>query len=174
MVKKLSNLTISFNIEELLESIDIEKVQFINDASHNLQTSTDQYGIAPFSRHIFKEHLPQEVVSFVDGLGFKNYGCNLLIQHPGECSPLHYDLFLYQQEVNNNTSRDDYFRFIIFLKDRVIGQFYHIEDKQLDWKKGDMLYQDTKEYHCGGNISNETRYTLIIDTSKEMSPYGNS
>jgi hypothetical protein len=188
LVKKLLNQTIPFDIEEVVKKIDINKVAFINDASHNLQQTADsyqvyekkfnehnttKYGVAPFSRHIFKEHLPKEVVNFIDGLGFTEYGCNLLIQYPGECSPLHYDLFLYQRkEVYKNTTKEDYYRYFIFLNDRTIGQFYHVGNKQLDWKTGDMYYQDCKEYHGAGNISNETRYTLIIDTLKELSPRG--
>ena len=175
MIKKLPMQVIPFDIELLLKDIDIEKVAIINDAADNLKTvdkhNTTKYGVAPFSRHIFKEHLPQEIIDFIDGLGFTKYGCNLLIQHTGEVSPNHYDLFLYQQEVNENTTRDDYYRYIIFLNDRVIGQFYHVENDQLDWKKGDMYYQDTNEYHGGGNISSKTRYTLIIDSLKKLSPF---
>ena len=186
MIKKLHRQEILFDIEDLLKDIDIEKVAFINDAAANLKTvdkhyenytvsydkhNTTKYGVAPFSRHIFKEHLPQEIIDFIDGLGFTIYGCNLLIQHTGEVSPNHYDLFLYQQEVNENTTRDDYYRYIIFLNDRVIGQFYHVENDQLDWKKGDMYYQDTHEYHGGGNISTEVRYTLIIDSLKSLHPF---
>ena len=111
MIKYLGNKSIPFDIEELLKDIDINKVAFINDASHNLQQTaesyqvyeklfnehnTTKYGVAPFSRHIFKEHLPQVIVDFIDGLGFTKYGCNLLVQYSGECSPNHYDLFLYQ------------------------------------------------------------------------------
>jgi hypothetical protein len=186
MLNYLGNKTIPFDIEELLKIIDINKVAFINDASHNLQQTADsyqvyekkfnehnttKYGVAPFSRHIFKEHLPQEVVDFIDGLGFTKYGCNLLVQYTGECSPNHYDLFLYQQEINENTTSEDYYRYIIFLNDRTVGQFYHTENNQLDWKKGDMYYQDTHEYHGGGNISTEVRYTLIIDSLKSLHPF---
>jgi len=186
MLKYLGNKSIPFDIEELLKDIDVNKVAFINDASHNLQQTADsyqvyeklfnehnttKYGVAPFSRHIFKEHLPQEIVDFIDGLGFTKYGCNLLVQHTGECSPNHYDLFLYQQEVNDNTTSEDYYRYIIFLNDRAVGQFYHTENDQLDWKKGDMYYQDTHEYHGGGNISIETRHTIIIDSLKSLHPF---
>ena len=185
MIKKLPRQVIPFDIELLLKDIDIEKVAGINDASNNLKQTaesyrvyeklfnehnTTKYGVAPFSRHIFKEDLPQEVIDFIDSLGFTKYGCNLLIQYPGECSPNHYDLFLYQQEVNENTTRDDYYRYVIFLNDRVTGQFYHVENDQLDWRKGDMYYQDTYEYHGGGNISSEPRYTIIIDSLKKLCP----
>ena len=184
--KYLGNKTIPFDIKELLKDVDIEKVSSINDASNNLKQTaesyrvyeklfnehnTTKYGVAPFSRHVFKEHLPQEVVDFIDGLGFTKYGCNLLIQYPGECSPLHYDLFLYQQEINENTTKEDYNRYVIFLNDRVIGQFFHTEDIQVDWKIGDMYYQDTNVYHGAGNISSETRYTLIIDSLKSLHPF---
>ena len=186
MLKYLGNKTIPFDIEELLKTIDIDKVAFINDASHNLCPSTEsyreyeklfnehnttKYSVAPFSRHIFKEHLPQEAVDFIDGLGFTKYGCNLLVQYTGECSPNHYDLFLYQQEVNENTTKDDFYRYIIFLDDRAVGQFYHVENEQLDWKKGDMYYQDCNEYHGAGNISSEPRYTIIIDSLKSLHPF---
>ncbi len=184
--KFLGNKKVPFDIKELLKDVDVDKVAFINDASHNLQQTaesyqvyeklfnehnTTKYGVAPFSRHVFKEHLPQEVVDFIDGLGFTKYGCNLLIQYPGECSPLHYDLFLYQQEINENTTKEDYNRYVIFLNDRVIGQFFHTEDIQVDWKIGDMYYQDTNVYHGAGNISSETRYTLIIDSLKSLHPF---
>jgi hypothetical protein len=187
MLKYLGNKPIPFDIDVLVKTIDVNKVAFINDASHNLQQTaesyqvyeklfnehnTTKYGIAPFSRHIFKEHLPQEIVDFIDGLGFTKYGCNLLVQHTGECSPNHYDLFLYQiNEIHKNTTSEDYYRYIIFLNDRAAGQFYHTENDQLDWKKGDMYYQDTHEYHGAGNISNETRYTLIIDSLKSLHPF---
>ena len=77
MLKYLGNKTIPLDIDELVKTIDVNKVAFINDASHNLQQTADsyqvyekkfnehnttKYGVAPFSRHIFKEHLPQEVV----------------------------------------------------------------------------------------------------------------
>ncbi len=184
--KFLGNKKVPFDIKELLKDVDVDKVAFINDASHNLQQTaesyqvyeklfnehnTTKYGVAPFSRHVFKEHLPQEVVDFIDGLGFTKYGCNLLIQYPGECTPNHYDLFLYQQEINENTTKDDYNRYVIFLNDRVIGQFFHTEDIQVDWKIGDMYYQDTNVYHGAGNISSETRYTLIIDSLKSLHPF---
>jgi hypothetical protein len=184
--KFLGNKKVPFDIKELLKDVDVDKVAFINDASHNLQQTaesyqvyeklfnehnTTKYGVAPFSRHVFKEHLPQEVVDFIDGLGFTKYGCNLLIQYPGECSPLHYDLFLYQQEINENTTKEDYNRYVIFLNDRVIGQFFHTEDIQVDWKIGDMYYQDTNVYHGAGNISSETRYTIIIDSLKSLHPF---
>ena len=184
--KFLGNKKVPFDIKELLKDVDVDKVAFINDASHNLQQTaesyqvyeklfnehnTTKYGVAPFSRHVFKEHLPQEIIDFINGLGFKNYGCNLLIQHPGECSPNHYDLFLYQQEINENTTKEDYNRYVIFLNDRVIGQFFHTEDIQVDWKIGDMYYQDTNVYHGAGNISSETRYTLIIDSLKSLHPF---
>ena len=184
--KYLGNKTIPFDIKEVVKDIDVDKVAFINDASHNLQQTaesyqvyeklfnehnTTKYGVAPFSRHVFKEHLPQEVVDFIDGLGFTKYGCNLLIQYPGECTPNHYDLFLYQQEINENTTKEDYNRYVIFLNDRVIGQFFHTEDIQVDWKIGDMYYQDTNVYHGAGNISSETRYTLIIDSLKSLHPF---
>ena len=186
MIKKLPIQKIPFDVEELLKDMDVDKVAYINDASNNLKQTaesyqvyeklfnehnTTKYGVAPFSRHIFKEHLPQEIVDFIDGLGFTKYGCNLLVQHTGECSPNHYDLFLYQKEMNENTTSEDYYRYIIFLNDRAVGQFYHTENDQLDWKKGDMYYQDTDEYHGGGNISSETRYTIIIDSLKRLSPY---
>ena len=186
MLKYLGNKTIPFDIEELLKIIDINKVAFKNDASHNLQQTADsyqvyekkfnehnttKYGVAPFSRHIFKEHLPQEVVDFIDGLGFTEYGCNLLVQYTGECSPNHHDLFLYQQEINENTTSEDYYRYIIFLNDRTVGQFYHTENNQLDWKTGDMYYQDCKEYHGAGNIGSQTRYTIIIDSLKSLHPF---
>ena len=185
MIKKLPRQVIPFDIELLLKDIDIEKVAFINDAAANLKTvdkdyknytvsydkhNTTKYGVAPFSRHIFKEHLPQEIIDFIDGLGFTKYGCNLLIQYTGEVSPNHFDLFLYQQEVNENTTRYDYYRYVIFLNDRVTGQFYHVDNDQLDWKKGDMYYQDCDEYHGGGNISSEPRYTIIIDSLKKLCP----
>jgi len=184
--KFLGNKKVPFDIKELLKDVDVDKVAFINDASHNLQQTaesyqvyeklfnehnTTKYGVAPFSRHVFKEHLPQEVVDFIDGLGFTKYGCNLLVQYTGECSPNHYDLFLYQQEINENTTKEDYNRYVIFLNDRVIGQFFHTEDIQVDWKIGDMYYQDTNVYHGAGNISSETRYTLIIDSLKSLHPF---
>jgi len=168
--KFLGNKKVPFDIKELLKDVDIEKVAFTNDASENMKTK-NKVSIAPFSRHIFKEDLPQEIIDFINGLGFKNYGCNLLIQHPGECSPNHYDLFLYQQEINENTTKEDYNRYVIFLNDRVIGQFFHTEDIQVDWKIGDMYYQDTNVYHGAGNISSETRYTLIIDSLKSLHPF---
>jgi hypothetical protein len=171
----LGNKTIPFDIVEVLKDVDIKKVAFINDASANLLNpaleETARYGISPFSRHIFKEDLPHEIMDFIDSLGFTEYGCNLLIQHPGECSPLHYDLFLYQQEVNENTTKDDFYRYIIFLDDRAVGQFYHTEDIQVDWKMGDMYYQDTNVYHGAGNISDSTRYTIIIDSLKSLHPF---
>ena len=184
--KFLGNKKVPFDIKELLKDVDVDKVAFINDASHNLQQTaesyqvyeklfnehnTTKYSVAPFSRHIFKEHLPQEAVDFIDGLGFTKYGCNLLVQHTGECSPNHYDLFLYQQEINENTTKEDYNRYVIFLNDRVIGQFFHTEDIQVDWKIGDMYYQDTNVYHGAGNISSETRYTIIIDSLKSLHPF---
>ena len=186
MIKYLRNKTIPFDIEEVVKGIDVDKVAFINDATYNLKTvdkdyenytasydkhNTTKYGVAPFSRHIFKEHLPHEIIDFIDSLGFTKYGCNLLIQYTGECSPNHYDLFLHQVRNNKNTTRDDYFRYVIFLTDRIIGQFYHVRDKQLDWNKGDLYYQDTYEYHNGGNISPEIRYTIIIDSLKSLHPY---
>jgi hypothetical protein len=128
--------------------------------------------IAPFSRHIFKEDLPQDIIDFIEDMGFTEYGCNLLIQQTGECSPNHFDLFLYQRnEIHKNTTKEDYYRYFIFLNDRTIGQFYHIGNKQLDWKTGDMYYQDCKEYHGAGNISSETRYTIIIDSLKSLHPF---
>jgi len=187
MLKYLGNKPIPFDIEELLKDIDVNKVAFINDAAANLKTvdktyenltssfdkhNTTKYSVAPFSRHIFKEYLPKEIIDLVESLGFTEYGCNLLTQHPGECSPLHYDLFLYQRnEIHKNTTKEDYYRYFIFLDDRAVGQFYHIGDKQLDWKAGDMYYQDSKEYHCAGNISSETRYTIIIDSLKSLHPF---
>jgi|TARA_B100000745_G_scaffold282487_1_gene215867 hypothetical protein len=187
MLKYLGNKTIHLEIEEVLKDVDVEKVSFINDAANNLNTvdkcfedlissfdkhNTTKYGLAPFSRHIFKEDLPKEIIDLVESLGFTEYGCNLLTQHPGECSPLHYDLFLYQRnEIHKNTTKEDYYRYFIFLDDRAVGQFYHIGDKQLDWKAGDMYYQDSKEYHCAGNISSETRYTIIIDSLKSLHPF---
>ena len=170
MMKFVKNVKIPFDIEEILKGVDVDKVAFIDDASENMKTK-NKVSIAPFSRHIFKEHLPKEITDFIEGLGFTEYGCNLLIQYTGECSPNHYDLFLHQVRVNKNTTRDDYFRYVIFLTDRIIGQFYHVRDKQLDWNKGDLYYQDTYEYHNGGNISPETRYTIIIDSLKSLHPY---
>ena len=187
MIKYLRNKPIPFDIEEVVKGIDVDKVAFINDATYNLKTvdkdyenytasydkhNTTKYGVAPFSRHIFKEHLPHEIIDLIESLGFTKYGCNLLVQHTGECSPLHYDLFLYQRnEIHKNTTSEDYYRYIIFLNDRAAGQFYHTENDQLDWKKGDMYYQDTHEYHGGGNISTEVRYTLIIDSLKSLHPF---
>ena len=43
MIKYLGNKTISFDIEELLKNIDVNKVAFINDASRNLCPSADSY-----------------------------------------------------------------------------------------------------------------------------------
>jgi len=187
MIKYLGNKTIPFDIEEVVKSIDVDTVAFINDAASNLKSvdktyenltssfdkhNTTKYGLAPFSRHIFKEHLPQVIMDFIDSLGFTKYGCNLLIQHPGECSPLHYDLFLYQRnEIHKNTTKEDYYRYFIFLNDRTIGQFYQVGNAQLDWKKGDMYYQDCNELHGAGNISSETRYTIIIDSLKSLHPF---
>jgi len=186
--KFLGNKKVPFDIKELLKDVDIEKVAFINDASNNLQQTsesyrtyeklfnehnTTKYGIAPFSRHIFKEDLPKEIIDFIDSLGFTKYGCNLLIQYPGECSPLHYDLFLYQQSIYKNTTKEDFNRYVIFLNDRTIGQFFHTDDTQVDWKIGDMYYQDTNVYHGAGNISGETRYTIIIDSLKTLHPFNN-
>jgi hypothetical protein len=34
-----------------------------------------------------------------------------------------------------------------------------------------MYYQDTNVYHGAGNISSETRYTLIIDSLKSLHPF---
>ena len=170
MTKFVKNVKIPFDIEEILKDVDVDKVASIRDASENMKTK-NKVSIAPFSRHIFKEHLPHEIIDFIDSLGFIKYGCNLLIQYTGECSPNHYDLFLHQVRVNKNTTRDDYFRYVIFLTDRIIGQFYHVRDKQIDWNKGDLYYQDTYEYHNGGNISPETRYTIIIDSLKSLHPY---
>jgi len=176
--KYLGNKTIPFDIKEVVKDIDVDKVAFINDASENMKNRNDTYAkyvmgfsIAPFSRHIFKEDLPQVILDFIESLGFTKYGCNLLIQQTGECSPNHYDLFLYQQEIKENTTREDYYRYIIFLNDRTIGQFYHTENDQVDWKKGDMYYQNTHTYHGAGNISPETRYTIIIDSLKSLHPF---
>jgi len=187
MIKYLRNKTIPFDIEEVVKGIDVDKVAFINDATYNLKTvdkdyenytasydkhNTTKYGVAPFSRHIFKEHLPHEIIDFIDGLGFTKYGCNLLVQHTGEVSPLHYDLFLYQiNEIYKNTTKEDYYRYFIFLNDRTIGQFYHVGNTQLEWKSGDIYYQDCNEYHGAGNISSETRYTIIIDSLKSLHPF---
>ena len=191
MIKYLGNKTISFDIEELLKNIDVNKVAFINDASRNLCPSADsyreyeklfnehnttKYSVAPFSRHIFKEHLPHEIIDLIESLGFTEYGCNLLVQHTGEVSPNHYDLFLYQiNEIYKNTTKEDYYRYFIFLNDRTIGQFYHVggslRNAQLEWKSGDMYYQDCNEYHGAGNIGKETRYTIIIDSLKSLHPF---
>ena len=170
MTKFVKNVKIPFDIEEILKGVDLDKVVSIDDASENMKTK-NEVSIAPFSRHIFKEDLPKEITDFVEGLGFTEYGCNLLIQYTGECSPNHYDLFLYQQEINENTTREDYYRYVIFLNDRTIGQFYHTENDQVDWKKGDMYYQNTHTYHGAGNISPETRYTIIIDSLKSLHPF---
>ena len=187
MIKYLRNKTIPFDIEEVVKGIDVDKVAFINDATYNLKTvdkdyenytasydkhNTTKYGVAPFSRHIFKEHLPHEIIDFIDSLGFTKYGCNLLVQHTGEVSPLHYDLFLYQiNEIYKNTTKEDYYRYFIFLNDRTIGQFYHVGNTQLEWKSGDIYYQDCNEYHGAGNIGKETRYTIIIDSLKSLHPF---
>ena len=187
MIRKLPRQVIPFDIEDLLKDIDINKVAFINDAAANLKTvdkdyenyivlydkhNTTKYGVAPLSRHIFKEHLPQVIIDFVDGMGFTEYGMNLLIQYTGEVSPNHYDLFLYQRnEIHKNTTKEDYYRYFIFLNDRTVGQFYHVGSHQLDWKSGDMYYQDCNEFHGAGNISSETRYTIIIDTLKKLGPF---
>ena len=187
MLKYLGNKTIHFEIEEVLKDVDVEKVSFINDAANNLNTvdkcfedlissfdkhNTTKYGLAPFSRHIFKEDLPKEIIDLVESLGFTEYGCNLLTQHPGECSPLHYDLFLYQRnEIHKNTTKEDYYRYFIFLNDRTVGQFYHVGPHQLHWKAGDMYYQDCTELHGAGNISSKPRYTIIIDSLKKLCPF---
>ena len=187
MIKYLGNKQISFDIEDVVKGIDVDKVAFINDAAYNLKTvdkdyenytasydkhNTTKYGVAPFSRHIFKEHLPHEIIDFIDSLGFTKYGCNLLVQHTGEVSPLHYDLFLYQiNEIYKNTTKEDYYRYFIFLNDRTIGQFYHVGNTQLEWKSGDIYYQDCNEYHGAGNIGKETRYTIIIDSLKSLHPF---
>ena len=170
MIKYLGNKTIPFDIKEVVKDIDVDKVAFINDASKNMKTE-NKVSIAPFSRHIFKEHLSQVIIDFIEDMGFTEYGCNLLIQHTGECSPNHYDLFLYQVKDKNTTNKEDYYRYFIFLNDRTIGQFYHIGDTQLDWKSGDMYYQDCNEYHGAGNIGKETRYTIIIDSLKSLHPF---
>ena len=171
MLKYLGNKSIPLDIDELVKTIDVNKVAFINDASENMKTK-NKVSIAPFSRHIFKEDLPQDIIDFIEDMGFTEYGCNLLIQQTGECSPNHFDLFLYQRnEIHKNTTKEDYYRYFIFLNDRTIGQFYHIGNKQLDWKTGDMYYQDCKEYHGAGNISSETRYTIIIDSLKSLHPF---
>jgi len=178
MIKYLGNKQISFDIEDVVKGIDVDKVAFINDASENMKNRNDTYAkyvmgfsIAPFSRHIFKEDLPQVILDFIESLGFTEYGCNLLIQQTGECSPNHFDLFLYQVKGKDNKTKEDYYRYFIFLNDRTIGQFYHIGDKQLDWKTGDMYYQDCNEYHGAGNIGKETRYTIIIDSLKSLHPF---
>jgi len=187
MIKKLPIQVIPFDIEELLKDMEVDKVSYINDASNNLQQTADsyrvyeklfnehnttKYGVAPFSRHIFKENLPQVIIDFIESIGFTEYGMNLLIQHTGECSPLHYDLFLYQRnEIHKNTTKEDYYRYFIFLNDRTVGQFYHVGPHQLHWKAGDMYYQDCTELHGAGNISSKPRYTLIIDSLKKLSPF---
>jgi hypothetical protein len=187
MIKKLPIQVIPFDIEELLKDMDVDKVSYINDASNNLQQTADsyqvyeklfnehnttKYGVAPFSRHIFKEHLPQVIIDFIESIGFTEYGMNLLIQYTGECSPNHYDLFLYQRnEIHKNTTKEDYYRYFIFLNDRTVGQFYHVGPHQLHWKAGDMYYQDCTELHGAGNISSKPRYTLIIDSLKKLSPF---
>ena len=170
MIKYLGNKTIPFDIKEVVKDIDVDKVAFINDASENMKTK-NKVSIAPFSRHIFKEDLPQVILDFIESLGFTEYGCNLLIQQTGECSPNHFDLFLYQVKGKDNKTKEDYYRYFIFLNDRTIGQFYHIGDTQLDWKSGDMYYQDCNEYHGAGNIGKETRYTIIIDSLKSLHPF---
>ena len=97
---------------------------------------------------------------------------NLLIQYTGECSPNHYDLFLYQRnEIHKNTTKEDYYRYFIFLNDRTVGQFYHVGPHQLHWKAGDMYYQDCTELHGAGNISSKPRYTIIIDSLKKLCPF---
>ena len=90
------------------------------------------------------------------------------VQKQGKHIPPHSDRgksFLLEckdKGLTDNLKWLDVKRYIYFLQDRQVGQFFQIGDTQLDWKAGDMCQFPMFKVHTTANAGPHIRHVLAI------------
>lgn len=91
----------------------------------------------------------------------KTAGINRMI--PGKVLPLHQDLYTRFAQVFGVDDIQKIDRYIVFLEDSKTGHYMQVGSKIInEWKSGDVISWQGKEYHAAFNLGYENRYTLQI------------
>jgi len=127
----------------------------------------DQPKDAVLDRHILKEDDPTKK-RFEQELGLKHSRMMMNVQKQGKHIPPHSDRgksFLLECREKGLTDDLEWLqikRYIYFLEDRQVGQFFQVGNTQLDWKAGDMCQFPMFKVHTTANAGPHTRHVLAI------------
>jgi len=122
---------------------------------------------AVLDRYILKEGDTTKK-QFEQELGLKHSRMMMNVQKQGKHIPPHSDRgksFLLEckdKGLTDNLKWLDVKRYIYFLQDRQVGQFFQIGDTQLDWKAGDMCQFPMFKVHTTANAGPHIRHVLAI------------
>jgi len=122
---------------------------------------------AVLDRHILKDGDPIKD-RFEKELGLKASRMMMNVQKPGSHVPPHSDRgksFLLECKDKGLTDGLEWLdikRYIYFLQDRQMGQFFQVGDSQLDWKAGDLCQFPMFKVHTTANAGRHVRHVLAI------------
>jgi hypothetical protein len=127
----------------------------------------DQPKDAVLDRYILKDDDPTKK-QFEQELGLRHSRMMMNVQKQGKHIPPHSDRgksFLLECREKGLTDDLEWLqikRYIYFLEDRQVGQFFQVGNTQLDWKAGDMCQFPMFKVHTTANAGPHTRHVLAI------------
>ena len=168
----LWNKKIDFPAYELASDVYFEYGDKPNDYPGDETSSfflgdQDKPKNAVLDRYILKEGDPIKA-RFEQELGLKASRMMMNVQKQGTYIPPHSDRgksFLLECRDKGLTDDLEWLqikRYIYFLQDRQVGQFFQVGDSQLDWKAGDLCQFPMFKVHTTANAGPQVRHVLAI------------
>lgn len=89
---------------------------------------------------------------------------SLLCQMPGKVNPLHFDAYVQLRKdfKLDESEFKNIRRYIIFLEDKLPGQFFCFGETDISWKKNDIYTWEPGIYHATANSSFEKRVIINV------------
>ena len=135
------------NVDNLIEEFLIEFI--ISKGSGeiwNKKTPPDDYDF----NVIVSPLLNDLVEPFLNYFKMDSAWVKTIHQSPGEMYSIHKDIG-YKG-----------IRYYIFLQDQMPGQFFNLDGKNIEWKRGDVYSWDNTVYHCSANAGLYSKISLTI------------
>ena len=99
---------------------------------------------------------------------------DIMAQRPGEMFPLHYDRFKNQEFDLAIEQEQEIQRWVIMLDDQQPGQCFFMNDKNIEWKSGDVIsWNQTNFSHGSANFGYHTRLSVRITAHLVKNTNGN-
>ena len=89
---------------------------------------------------------------------------SLMCQMPGKVNPLHFDAYVQLRKdfKLNESEFENIRRYIIFLEDKLPGQFFCFGETDIRWEKNDIYTWESGIYHATANSSFEKRVIINV------------